>query len=212
MQRHETVVARSLQRQPNGARAWTPARRSSDGWNFAPEHRRTPFWLAPGFTERRRGLAKQRRSRRPCGDRIVEAAAKPSCIASAAAAVSRRRDGRGKPCAVAGLRAKRAKACSKRCSRWAGVVAPPARLAAKPLTEHKEMRIRRRISRDHGRKQANPIRIAQTGEFVAEERRCCLDARCRGFAQSPTLDTATKTRCSRFLSLNVPATALHLVP
>ena len=55
MRRDETMVAALL---AHGADAnarvqtWTPTRRSSDDWNFAPElEGATPFWLAARFTE-----------------------------------------------------------------------------------------------------------------------------------------------------------------
>ena len=67
MRRDETMVAALLD---HGADAnaplqtWTPTRRSSDDWNFAPELvGATPFWLAARFTEPR-VMATARQARR----------------------------------------------------------------------------------------------------------------------------------------------------
>src|SRR4029077_443347 len=55
MRRDETMVAALLAHSANAnapLQTWTPTRRSSDDWNFAPELvGATPFWLAARFAE-----------------------------------------------------------------------------------------------------------------------------------------------------------------
>ena len=80
MRRDEKMVASLLDHGANASApllTWTPTRRSSDDWNFAPELvGATPFWLAARFTEPRVMAMLVKHGADPLfvqhGDRMVE--------------------------------------------------------------------------------------------------------------------------------------------